>query len=539
MIADPILFWNDVSLEVHRRDFSFEEAPSKGHGSKAYMDQQVSVPEQGGPTRTSRALAIVHLAMHDAWIAYRDQGTRYHVDPVLPLSEVDTDGGYAAVGEAAAMTLTALYPRQAAFIRSKCQEWTALIADIDPAQSDRGAIFGAAVGKLHLEDRRNDGSEKAGDYMVAGTPGAHQPDPYAPDQGFLTPAWGEVRPFIGGGPVPGIGPFGLTELSDVLKHADWHREVEETRTKGGAPGTPGLTRTAEETIVGIFWGYDGVRHLGTPPRLYNQCVRTISKQAGLSPTENARLFALVNMTMADAGIAAWKLKYEINLCRPVIGVREAARGYGKYGNSSPATFAGGSLAMPVPDTADAIKAWLAVEPVGISTRYHTRAADPAAMTPEMHFDGDPTWRPLGAPQTNDPGKFHRTPNFPAYPSGHATFGAACFMTVYHFLKARMDCGGGTDPDTLAFAFTSDEFNGVNGDPDGSVRPRHMRKMTLAQAIHENAVSRVYLGVHWRIDAIEGVRLGQEIARQAATMIPGPGGATATIAELKKSLVAGD
>ncbi|WP_192499067.1 vanadium-dependent haloperoxidase [Skermanella pratensis] len=503
------------------------------------MDQQISVPEQGGPTRTSRALAIVHLAMHDAWVAYRNQGTRYFADPVLSLAEVDTDGGYAAVGEAAAMTLTALYPGQAAFVRSKCQEWTGLIADIGAAESDRGAIFGTAVAKFHLDDRKDDGSKEAGDYMVAGTPGAHQPDPYAPDQGFLTPAWGAVRPFTSNAPVPGIGPFGLTDLSDILKHADWHKEVDETRTKGGAPGTLGLIRTPEETIVGTFWGYDGVRNLGTPPRLYNQCVRVISKQVGLNPTENARLFALVNMTMADAGIAAWKLKYEVNLCRPVIGVREAAHGFGKYGNSSGTTFAAGSLAMPVPGTTEEIADWLAVEPAGVSTRYHTRAADPVAMTPEMHFHGDPAWRPLGAPQTNDEGKFHRTPNFPAYPSGHATFGAACFLTVYHFLKARMDCGGTADPDTLAFAFTSDEYNAVNKDPDGSVRPRHMRKMTLAQAIHENAVSRVYLGVHWRIDAIEGVRLGQKIARQAATLIPGTGSATEAIAELKKSLVAGD
>ncbi|UEM19906.1 phosphatase PAP2 family protein [Skermanella mucosa] len=499
----------------------------------------MAVPEQGGPTRTSRALAIVHLAMHDAWVAYKTPGARYHQDPVL--AQAGTDGGHAAVGEAAAMTLAALFPRQEPFIHGKCQEWTNLIAHLDADDLTQGAIFGNAVAKVHLAMRENDGSEKAGGYMVAGTPGAHQPDPYAPDQGFLTPAWGQVRPFTSATPVDGEAPFGLMppspgakDLSAILKHGDWHKEVEEVRVKGGAPGTPGLTRTAEETLIGTFWGYDGVRDLGTPPRLYNQCIRSISRQIGLDTDENARLFAQVNMAMADAGIAAWKLKYECKLYRPVIGVREAAAGYGKYGKSSDKTFHP-PLPMPVPDD---VKGWLQAEPSKRSTHYHTTSAG--------EFDGDPSWRPLGAPQTNDPGKFHRSPPFPAYPSGHATFGAACFLTAYHFLVAKGMAE--TELAELCFTFTSDEFNGVNLDPDGSVRPRHTRTMTLAQAIHENAVSRIYLGVHWRIDAIEGVRLGRIIADQAARTLSAPRpdcaervaeASAKTVEELKESLLSGE
>jgi hypothetical protein len=338
-------------------------------------------------------------------------------------------------------------------------------------------------------------------------------------QGFLGPAWGQVKPFSSAAPVPGEPPLGHAELADVLTDPEWHKQVEEVRTKGGAPGTPGLTRTAEETVIGIFWGYDGVRNLGTPPRLYNQCVRDISRQANLNVTANANLFAVVNMAMADAGIAAWKVKFDHNLYRPVIGVREAAMGYGKYGKSSNKTFDKNPLPMPVPETTAAIKAWLEIEPSMRSTHFHTKPADSGAGMPETLFDGDPSWRPLGAPQTNDPGIFHRTPPFPAYPSGHATFGAACFMSVYRFLNATKFKDRTDELDKLCFALISDEFNGANIDPDGSVRPRHMRKMTLAQAIHENAVSRIYLGVHWRIDAIEGVRLGQKIAENALEKLP--------------------
>mgnify|MGYP000721104470 CR=1 FL=1 len=51
---DPILYWNNVALEANRTDFS--NLPATGAPS----------PEQGGPTLSSRALAIVHLAMYDA-----------------------------------------------------------------------------------------------------------------------------------------------------------------------------------------------------------------------------------------------------------------------------------------------------------------------------------------------------------------------------------------------------------------------------------------------------------------------------------------
>jgi hypothetical protein len=285
MIEDPILFWNAVALEVHRLDFSFSNEGEKAHKCQAYMDRQMISPEQGGPTKTSRALAIVHLAMNDAWVAYKrpgtPQGTRYLQNPILPDAEVDTDGGYAAVGEAAAMTLITLYPRQASFIRSKCQEWAALIAEIDASAIRRGAIFGTAVGKAILADRADDGAKNPGAYMVAGIPGAHQPDPYDPTQGFLGPAWGQVKPFSSAAPVLGEPPLGHAELANLLTDPKWHKQVEEVRTKGGEHGTPGLTRTAEETVIGTFWAYDSVRNIGTPPREFAiECRSTLLTEFG-------------------------------------------------------------------------------------------------------------------------------------------------------------------------------------------------------------------------------------------------------------------
>ena len=78
-----------------------------------------------------------------------------------------------------------------------------------------------------------------------------------------------------------------------------------------------------------------------------------------------------------------------------------------------------------------------------------------------------------------------------------------------------------DADKFVFDFVSDELDGKNFDADGSLRTRHNRTLTLAQAIHENAVSRIYLGVHWRMDAVEGTRLGREIVTLYATEKKGP------------------
>jgi vanadium chloroperoxidase len=87
-----------------------------------------------------------------------------------------------------------------------------------------------------------------------------------------------------------------------------------------------------------------------------------------------------------------------------------------------------------------------------------------------------------------------TPPFPAYPSGHATFGAAAFHITRRFYEVAAD----ETSDTLFEEryFVSDELNGINKDNRGTVRPRHVRNFPdgLWHMILENALSRVYLGV---------------------------------------------
>ena len=127
------------------------------------------------------------------------------------------------------------------------------------------------------------------------------------------------------------------------------------------------------------------------------------------------------------------------------------------------------------------------------------------------------------------------PPFPAYPSGHATFGGACFQMVRLFYKARDNLSFAPDaPDDIAFVGHSDELNGISRDltqpfdvnqpitdQQGIVRsnvtlhfaslwaaselPRpppssSLLPLTCTSAVFHNALSRVFLGVHWGFDA---------------------------------------
>src|SRR4051812_1564796 len=101
MATDYILIWNDVALEANR--------VSHTDGSK----------EQNGPTLSSRALAIVHLAMYDAYAGVTNDPVKLppYNAPLPPLPAGATI--QAAVGGAAFWTLMSLYPSQLEFFKDK------------------------------------------------------------------------------------------------------------------------------------------------------------------------------------------------------------------------------------------------------------------------------------------------------------------------------------------------------------------------------------------------------------------------------------
>ncbi len=448
---DPILFWNQVALDANR------ESHTTGQDAGAL-----------GPPLSARALAIVHLAMYEAYAGAR--GNPANLPPYLtattfPAAPVKPTAGSAlpdaAVAAAARRTLAHLHPSQAAMFNQKYHDFLEGL----PANAalTAGVSFGELVADLILTDRANDPDASEVDgvtgttYVAKTANGKHRKDPDNPGQPYHAPFFGKnakcfsvtTRHSLDAPPPPTINQSEYTDALDEVRH------------KGIAPELMGTLpnaaekRTEDETVIGIYWGYDGAAKLGTPPRLYNQIIREVADKQGNGPDENARLFALVNVAMADAGILAWADKYKYDVWRPVLGIREHDTSMGPDGTGKN----------------------------NISNRCDTG------------------WLPLGAPKTNEPGKKNFTPPFPAYPSGHATFGAAALHMTRLFYNVPV---GDTDADTLfdGLTFVSEEFNGVNVDNKGTVRPKHTRSFPggLWRMIEENGLSRVYLGVHWVFDA---------------------------------------
>lgn len=168
-----------------------------------------------------------------------------------------------------------------------------------------------------------------------------------------------------------------------------------------------------------------------------------------------RAFALFNAALADAGIFAWQEKYCFEFWRPLSGVR----------------------------------------------------FDPTSAQ-------DPFWFTEGSPDTNS-NHFNFKPPFPSYPSGHSTFAGASFQILRLYYKRRDNLPFADDaPDDIAFDLISDELNGISRDlyntyiPSqpitdqlGDVRtlvPHHFG--SIWDAMFDSALSRVFLGVHWRFDA---------------------------------------
>ncbi len=479
-MKNSIEFWSDVCLEVTRRDFS-----KKSDGSPAK-------PDQGGPTRTSRAMAIIHLAMHDAYFGTTAPATTYlqRLTPAVPLppppAPISVDS---AMGTATAVAMLTLYPSHAAYIN----RMSAVFIDPNPVAiaRDNGHSYGEAIAALIIGLRANDGSGREIGYRPSTAYGRHRESPFDAGQGFLGPQWGNVTRFCTPARVPLDPPPGY-DMTDYLSDADYRADFKEVAAEGALFSAK---RSPEEKTIGYYWGYDGANEIGVPPRLYNQIARTWLAQHHPGEVDTAiRLLAMVNAGMADAGIDAWYHKYAYNLWRPVVGIREASASTGPGAAAGPKSTA-------------------------------TAGAD----------IGDPAWTPLGLPTTNEPERraLGRTPPFPAYPSGHATFGATLFQILQRFgggaamtLQDVLDAAT-SNPNVAGqdFAFVSDELNGTSVDADGSLRTRHLRRFTnFAKPTYENSISRVYIGVHWRFDGLPradvagkrygGVPLGLTIGDQA-------------------------
>src|SRR5262249_17930825 len=81
------------------------------------------------------------------------------------------------------------------------------------------------------------------------------------------------------------------------------------------------TRTRDQTEIALFWADN--EGTVTPPGHWNRIAANVAEKRGLSMDENARLFALLNVALADAGICCWECKFKCDFYRPVTAIRRA------------------------------------------------------------------------------------------------------------------------------------------------------------------------------------------------------------------------
>jgi len=367
----------------------------------------------------------------------------------------------AAAVQAAYDVLSHLYPAQQAQLDTALLNSLAGIEEA-PAEVLAGRSLGSSAASHIIALRSGDGSDPPNPpYTPGGNPGDWRPT--APDPFAAGPVYGNVTPWG----IPSGSAYRPDRLSshgtmaDFLASQEYADAYNDVKDNGRIDS---WTPADEEYQIAFFWGND---RNGTykPPGHLNYITQVFADRefSGLPDAEqlskNARLFALVNMAMADGGIAAWDCKYlsDFDLWRPITGIHEA-------------------------DT------------------------DGNAMTVT-----DPTWEPLNhvdpdgmGPMLADP----FSPPFPAYVSGHATFGAA-------------------QAGIMRLFFGSDTFADLEIGTDDPYVPGLTRTFTSWEDMaRENGRSRVYLGVHWQFDADDGYTMGTAVAEYIFAnflqQVPAPG-----------------
>jgi len=265
--ANPILEWNEVFIRCVQK-----EMPS--------------------PCLAVRNLAMLHLAMHLAVTRSQAAGLR----------ESDIAAAADAAGDE---VCRCFFPAQTA-------EFDALLAGQPKAEDVAAQAAARQDARTLLAAHANDGASTQVAYVPNNKPGQWrrtEPRLRPPEM----PHWGMTKPFL-----MEAGSQFRPEPPPALESPEYAREVEEVRRLGGKSSTE---RTEEQTLIAKFWS--DFSYTSTPPGHWNNIARDVARRRHLSLAETARFFALLNVAMADTGIAVWETKYHFNFWRPITAIRRA------------------------------------------------------------------------------------------------------------------------------------------------------------------------------------------------------------------------
>jgi hypothetical protein len=334
-------------------------------------------PITSAPNAGAVFVAMVQGAVYGAVNAVDRHGKPYLINRSFPKASVD-----AAAATAAFRVLDSLF---SATHHTSLQ--TAYDLSLGAIPDGKAKEQGKAVGNMAAaamlaegHDGRTVigctfGSGAAGEWMpLAGPGGLPLCDP--------SPWVAYAKPFVLNSPSQfrTAGPYELT--SD-----EWTADFNEVKSLGAVDSA---TRTADQTHAAAFWQTN-------PAANYNALARRFVDQFSLGVSDSARLFAMLDLSAADAIINAWNDKYHYNFWRPNTAIRND--------DGNPAT------------------------------------------------EADPTWTPLFNPllpvATAGIGPPLNMPPYPEHPSGATTYASASMHAFASFF--------GTDQMGMPFYLTSSRF----------------------------------------------------------------------------------
>ena len=305
------------------------------------LDTIKASPAATGPTRTARALGVLHTATYDAWAAYDGvaKGTRLGSQLRRPAAERTLANKTKAISYAAYRTLVWLFPaRQSIYVAQLTAQ------GYDPADTSTGSTpqgIGNRAAQAVIDFRSTDGSTATSSYTPVNSwnnvvnPAKWQPlctltpagvaagAPMEPADGncvgpnytiqtALTPQWGGVKPFslaptqygVYGPPVNPDGTYSTAEIEQEVLDAANLDDRKKAQAEYWADGPGSVFPPGHDFIF----------------------AQAVSRKRGYSLDQDVKTFFTLGNAMMDSSIAAWWQKYKWDCARPITAIRHRKAG---------------------------------------------------------------------------------------------------------------------------------------------------------------------------------------------------------------------
>jgi PAP2 superfamily len=270
------------------------------------------------PFHESRMYAMMHIAIHDALNGIDRKYQPYAFDKKAEQGASPDAAVAAAAHDVLVPTIGQLPPD---LFKKECTDagtavaeasYTAALAAIpDGAPKDHGIAVGRASAAAILAKRAHD-EDKVTPLLNKNCPAPSDPGKFQCVPGFPFVAferWETVTPFVLQDNTqfrPGP-PYAVTDPAFAA-------DLKEVQSLGGDGKSTPSARTDDQTQIALFW-------LENSPLKWSRIARTVATEKGLKPWENARLFAVLNMALADGYIAMAASKNHYNFWRPVTAIQ--------------------------------------------------------------------------------------------------------------------------------------------------------------------------------------------------------------------------